>query len=359
MIITRTPFRISFFGGGTDYPIWYKKMGGAVIGTSIDKYCYVTTRYLPPFFDHKFRIRYTKREERNTVDDIEHPSVRECLKYLDFRQGVEMVHTSDLPAMSGLGSSSAFTVGFLNSLHNLRGETTDKTKLASEAIHIEQNLIKENVGSQDQIITAVGGLNYITFGSKGNKIIKLNIPPERLKNLENRILLFFTGFVRHASEILAEQIKNTYDRTAELAEMMSLANKAKDILCSNRNLDEFGILLDRTWQIKKKLSSKITNPYIDEIYRTARAAGALGGKLLGAGSAGFMIFYASPEKHSAIKKELINILNIPFKFENQGTQIIYKAPGSVYESGTFKNETEDPSELDASIKIISESAEFA
>lgn len=329
MVITRTPFRISFFGGGTDYPIWYKKMGGAVINTSIDKYCYVTTRYLPPFFDHRYRIRYTKREERNNVEDIEHPSVRECLKYLNFKQGVEMVHTSDLPAMSGLGSSSAFTVGFLNSLYGLRNQEIDKTKLALEAIHVEQNLVKENVGSQDQIIAAIGGLNYITFNQAGIKVEPINISPARLKDLEDRILLFFVGFVRNASEIVAEQIKNTYDKTAELKEMMALTIKAKGILSSKQNLNEFGILLDKTWQIKKKLSSKITNPYINEIYQTARAAGALGGKLLGAGSAGFMIFYADPEKHPVIKKELVNILNVPFKFENKGTQIIYKNPDSL------------------------------
>lgn len=326
MVITRTPFRISFFGGGTDYPVWYEKMGGAVINTSIDKYCYVTTRYLPPFFDHRYRIRYTKREERNAIDDIEHPSVRECLKYLNFKQGVEMVHTSDLPAMSGIGSSSAFTVGFLNSLYSLRNQNIDKTKLALEAIHVEQNLVKENVGSQDQIITAIGGLNYITFDQAGIKVEPINISPVRLKDLEDRILLFFVGFVRNASEIVAEQIKNTYDKTAELKEMMALTTQAKEILSSKQNLNEFGILLDKAWQIKRKLSSKITNPYIDEIYQTAIAAGALGGKLLGAGSAGFMIFYANPEKHSAIKKELVNILNVPFKFEGKGTQVIYKNP---------------------------------
>lgn len=326
MIITRTPFRISFFGGGTDYPIWYKQDQGMVIGTSIDKYCYVITRHLPPFFDHKYRIRYTKREEKNTINEIEHPSVRECLRYLNFQDGIEMAHTSDLPAMSGLGSSSAFTVGFLNSLYGLNGKTVSKEELAHEAIHIEQNMIKENVGSQDQIHTAIGGFNSIKFNSKSIEVSPLKVSETRLKDLESKTLLFFTGFPRNASEIAAEQIKNTPNKTEELNVMLAMAYKAQDILCSNVNLDEFGVLMDQAWQIKKSLSSKITNQTIDKIYEKARSAGAIGGKLLGAGGGGFMIFFAHPEKHAAIKASLGNMLYVPFKFENTGSQIIYKTP---------------------------------
>ncbi len=324
MIITRTPFRISFFGGGTDYPVWYQKMGGAVISTSIDKYCYVTTRHLPPFFDHSYRIRYSRREEKNTIAEIEHPSVRECLKYMKFRGGLEMVHTSDLPAMSGLGSSSAFTVGFLHSLYGLSGKPIDKKELAMHAIHVEQKKIRENVGSQDQVAAAVGGFNTITFDSRGIHVSPIAIADGRLHNLENRLLLFFTGFSRIASQIAAEQIKNTPKKTTELTSMMALTEQAKIILASRGDLDEFGALLDEGWQLKKNLSSKITTPFVDEAYRTAKAAGALGGKLLGAGGGGFMVFYVPPQKQAAVKKKLNHMLHVPFAFEHGGTQIIYK-----------------------------------
>jgi D-glycero-alpha-D-manno-heptose-7-phosphate kinase len=324
MIITRTPFRISFFGGGTDYPVWYKKMGGAVISTSIDKYCYVTTRHLPPFFDHSYRIRYSRREEKNSIAEIEHPSVRECLKYVGFQGGLEMVHTSDLPAMSGLGSSSAFTVGFLHSLYSLTGQNIDKKNLALHAIHVEQKRIKENVGSQDQVAAAVGGFNSITFDSRGIHVSPIAISDSRLHDLESRLLLFFTGFSRIASEIASEQIKNTPKKVTELKAMMALAEKAKGVLSSKSTLDDFGMLLDKSWQLKRSLSSKISTPFIDEAYVAAKSAGALGGKLLGAGGGGFMVFYAPPNKHAAIKRRLKHMLHVPFKFENGGTQIIYK-----------------------------------
>lgn len=235
-----------------------------------------------------------------------------------------MVHTSDLPAMSGLGSSSAFTVGFLHSLYALTSRNVNKKRLALEAIHVEQERIKENVGSQDQIHTAVGGFNSITFNSDGIHISPVKISKKRLEDLEDRILLFFAGFPRNASEFAAEQIKNTPQKTHELNAMVSLADEAKDVLSSSGNLDRFGILLDQSWQIKKSLSSKITNPFIDEAYEIAKLAGALGGKLLGAGGGGFMIFYAPQTKHEGIKKRLKNMLHVPFKFENKGTQIIYK-----------------------------------
>lgn len=324
MIITRTPFRISFFGGGTDYPIWYKKMGGTVISTSIDKYCYVTTRHLPPFFDHSYRIRYSKREERKSINEIEHPSVRECLKYVKFKGGLEMVHTSDLPAMSGLGSSSAFTVGFLHSLYGMAGTPIDKKSLAMVAIEIEQKRIKENVGSQDQVAAAVGGFNNITFDAQGINISPIAISDSRRHHLESKLMLFFTGFSRIASEIAAEQIKNTPQKSSELKTMSLLAEEAKTILSGSGSIDDFGRLLDQSWKIKRSLSSKISNTAIDEAYSAARSAGALGGKLLGAGGGGFMVFYVPQEKQANVMKKLKYMLHVPFKFESGGTQIIYK-----------------------------------
>lgn len=325
MVITRTPFRISFFGGGTDYPAWYEHNGGGMtISTSIDKYCYVTSRHLPPFFDHKYRIRYTRREEKNAIEDIEHPSVRECMKYLDFRDHLEMVHTSDLPAMAGLGSSSAFTVGFLHSLHGLMGRKTTQRNLGMQAIHVEQNLIKENVGSQDQIAAAMGGFNRIIFTPDGIKITPITLAARSLKTLERRLLLFFTGFQRHASEIAGEQIKSIPNKTAELNAMMDLAKRAQASLAANR-IDDIGALLDEGWQIKKTLSSQITNPRIDEIYTRAKAAGAAGGKLLGAGGGGFMMFYAPEEKHPAIQTALADFVHVPFRFEDSGSTVIYRS----------------------------------
>ncbi len=325
MVITRTPFRISFFGGGTDYPAWYEHNGGGmVINTSIDKYCYVTARHLPPFFDHKYRIRYTRREERSSVEAIEHPSVRECMKYLDFRDHLEMVHTSDLPAMAGLGSSSAFTVSFLHSLYGLTKRAITKKELALKAIHVEQNLIQENVGSQDQVASAVGGFNSIVFDHEGVHVTPISISDSKRETLESRLLLFFSGFQRQASEIAAEQIRNIPGRTAELTAMMDLTRRARDVLSSGGNLDEFGILMDEGWQLKKTLSSKITTPQIDDMYAKAKAAGAVGGKLLGAGGGGFMMFYAPEERHPAIQTALKNFIHVPFHFENTGSQIIYQ-----------------------------------
>ena len=324
MVITRTPFRISFFGGGTDYPAWYMNNGGGMaISTTIDKYCYMTARHLPPFFDHKYRIRYTRREERNSVDAIEHPSVRECMKYLNYIDHLEMVHTSDLPAMSGLGSSSAFTVGFLHSLHGLMGQKIRRLELALQAIHVEQNLIKENVGSQDQIATAHGGLNRIVFGADGIKVTPITLSMRKLRGLEKRLILFFTGYQRFASEIAVEQIKSIPDKTIELTAMMALARRAEKNLVAGR-VDDFGALLDEGWQIKKTLSSKITNPRIDEIYDRAKDAGAVGGKLLGAGGGGFMMFDAPPKKHPVIQTALKDFIHVPFHFEDSGSQIIYK-----------------------------------
>lgn len=325
MIISRTPFRISFFGGGTDYPVWYKENKGVVLSTTINKYCYITTRYLPPFFNYKYRIRYTFREEANNISEIKHPSVKECLKFLNINKGVEMVHTSDLPAMSGIGSSSAFTVGFLNSLYGLTGKIIGKRQLALDAINIEQNLIKEDVGSQDQVAAAFGGFNKIEFG--GNEKIRVQpivISEDKLKLLQDHLLLFFTGFSRNASEIAKEQIKATPFKNKELKTMQGMVQEAINILNSGSdNIKDFGRLMGESWNIKKSLTNKISNSQIDNIYQAGIEAGVLGGKLCGAGSGGFMLFFAPPEVHAKIKERLKNLLYVPFYFDRTGSQIIF------------------------------------
>ncbi|OGD86274.1 kinase [Candidatus Curtissbacteria bacterium RBG_13_35_7] len=328
MVISRTPFRVSFFGGGTDYPIWYKKNQGSIISTSINKYSYVTCRYLPPFFDYNFRIRYTKQEYTNKISDIIHPSVRECLNYLKFKKGIEMQHNADLPAMSGLGSSSSFTVGFLNALYALRNQMVDKQKLAMDAIYVEQNLIGESVGSQDQTISAYGGFNKIDFCDKHDiKVRPIIINEKRLNLLQNHLMLFFTGFSRRASNIAKTQIRMTPKKTKELNLMLKLVDEAYKILMDSKfPIAEFGKLLDENWKIKKSLTTKISNGIIDQIYNSAIKAGATGGKLLGAGGGGFMLFFVKPSYQKRVLQKLKKLLYVPFKFENYGSQIIYKMP---------------------------------
>ncbi len=328
MIITRTPFRVSFFGGGTDYPLHYKEHGGAVLSTSINKYCYISCRYLPPFFDFQYLLRYHFREEVNKISEIEHPSVRECLKFLKMGKGIEMVHTGDIPALSGIGSSSAFTVGFLNTLYALKGRMVTKRQLASEAIHVEQVLIKENVGSQDQVAAAFGGINKIEFG--GNKeffVHPLTISNEKLDYLQNCLMFFFTGLTRRASEIVGEQIKNTPNKKKELRTIRGMVGEAVNILDGSiDNYEDFGRLMHEQWKIKKDLSRLVTTPKIDEIYNTALKAGAIGGKLCGAGGGGFMILFAKPEDHPRIKEKLKNLLLVPINFEMMGSQTIVYQP---------------------------------
>ncbi len=326
MIISRTPFRISFFGGGTDYPVWYENNGGAVLSTSINKYCYISCRHLPPFFEHKSRIVWSKIEAVKHPNEIQHPAVREVLKFLNVQKGVEIHYDGDLPARSGLGSSSSFTVGLLHSLYALNGKMVTKRQLTLDAIHVEQERLKENVGSQDQAAAAFGGFNKIEFGGP-HKVAVHPIPinPKKLDLFQNHLMLFFTGLSRNSSDVAAEQIKNTPQKATELKTMMDMVEEAIKILNGN-NFDDFGRLLDETWKIKKSLSSQISNSYIDEIYEAGREAGALGGKLLGAGGGGFILFFARPEVQKKVKEKLKNLLYVPFKFENLGTQIIYYAP---------------------------------
>lgn len=328
MIISRTPHRISFFGGGTDYPSWYLEHGGKVLGAAIDKYCYITCRELPPFFEHKHRLAYSKMETVTTADEIQHPSVRETLKYLKVQKGLEIHHDGDIPARSGMGSSSAFTVGLLKTLYALDGKVITKEELYKEAIHIEQNLIKENVGSQDQVWAACGGVNTIEFLQNGEIIVNpIIMEEEYLRNFESKFMLFFTGLSRYASVIAKEQIQNTHKNKGELSKMRELVDEAYKILASGKdNFIEFGRLLNETWQLKRKLSSKITTRDIDDIYDTAVKNGAIGGKLCGAGGGGFVLFYVEPRNQERVKKALSKFLYVPFKFDFSGSEIIVYRP---------------------------------
>ena len=329
MIISRTPFRISFFGGGTDYPVHYKKHGGAVLASSINKYCYITCRYLPPFFKHKHRIAYSVVETPNKISEIDHPSVRETLRYMDIKKGVEIHHDGDLPARAGLGTSSSFTVGLLNALYALKGKSVTKRQLALDAIYIEQEKIKENVGSQDQITTAFGGFNKIEFnGDEEFRVRPIPLTRKKSQFLQDHMMLFFTGFSRTASHIAKEQIKKTPDRKKELKRMTEIVDEAIDVLNDNdTDFTEFGKLLHENWMIKRNLTSKITTEKIDKIYYDAMKAGASGGKLLGAGGGGFILFFVEPKKQKQVMNKLKNLLYVPFRFENSGSQIIYFTAG--------------------------------
>jgi len=327
MIISRTPFRVSFFGGGTDYSAWYQDHNGAVLATTIDKYCYITCRYLPPFFEHRSRIIYSKMEHvRQSIDEIDHPSVREVLRLLKIHEGVEIHHDGDLPARTGLGSSSSFTVGLLNSLYALKGQMVTKEKLAREAILVEQGMIKENVGCQDQTQAAYGGFNLIEFGGTNHlRVHPLTIPPAMLNLLQDHLMLFFTGFSRNASVIAKAQIDNIPQKKAELSRMHEMVQEAVGILNAGQLL-KFGRLLDESWKLKRTLSDKISSSTIDDLYATAIKAGAIGGKLLGAGGGGFVLLFAEPAKQDKIRQALKGLLEVPFKFENLGTQIIFYQP---------------------------------
>jgi D-glycero-alpha-D-manno-heptose-7-phosphate kinase len=325
MIICRSPFRISFFGGGTDYPVWYRKNSGSVLSATINKYSYINARFLPPFFDYKFRVRYFRQEATSSIDEITHPSVRECLRFLGVDQGVEVLHTADLPARSGLGSSSTFTVGMLHSLYSLKNRMPTKRELALQAIHIEQSIIQEAVGSQDQVAAAFGGLNLISFGGTNEFDVQpVLISDRRLRELQGNLLLCFTGFARTASEIAAEQIKITPMKADELNKMSQLCRDAFEVLVDDGiSLDVFGELINEQWCVKRNLTSLITSADIDEIYEQGLKNGAIGGKLLGAGGGGFMLFYAPAQFHDQIKKALSQYMFVPFRFEFTGSKIIY------------------------------------
>ncbi len=324
MIISRTPFRISFFGGGSDYPNWYNSQNGQVLSTTINKYCYINLRYLPNFFKFKYRIRYYKTEEVNKIDEIEHPVVREGLKYFKVRDGIELVHNADLPAQSGLGSSSTFTVGLINTIHALKQEMATKRMLAKYAIELEQNIIRENVGSQDQIAAAFGGFNNIKFRKNDFQVNQIPISKKRIKELEANLMLFFTGFQRSASDIASKQIKMIKEKKIDMSASVSLVDEGINILLNNNNnIHDFGKLLDQQWMIKQSFTDEITNSSINKIYKKAIKAGAIGGKLLGAGGGGFILFYVPKKKQNNVRSALKKLLYVPFEFENNGSQIVY------------------------------------
>ena len=328
MIITKTPYRISFFGCGTDHPTWFKENGGKVLATTFDKYCYISMRPLPPFFDHKYRIVYSQIENINDIKDIKHPAVKEVLKYYNYVNGLEVHHDGDLPARSGLGSSSSFTVGMLNAMNALKGVYSSPHELASTAIHIEQDLIKECVGSQDQISAAYGGFNEIEFYKDGTFSVEPKIiSQDRLQDLNDNLMLFFTGISRFSSEIAESQISNMKKCHSQMHELQDMVDEASSILGNlNTPLDEFGKLLNKAWENKRSLSDKVTNTQIDELYNAAIKAGALGGKILGAGGGGFILFFAKPENQDRVKAALADLTYVPFKFENTGSKVVLYQP---------------------------------
>ncbi|CAK0770982.1 D-glycero-alpha-D-manno-heptose-7-phosphate kinase [Gammaproteobacteria bacterium] len=326
MIITRTPFRISFLGGGTDFPDWYHKNNGAVLSTTIDKYCYVSLRKLPPFFDIKHKIVFfSKQEGFNEIGEIQHPSVRETYRFMDVREGLVMQHDGDLPSHSGLGSSSAFTVGLLHALYALQGKMITKKRLALEAIHIEQNMIREAVGSQDQVASAFGGLNKINFSAHDNiEVNPIIISTEKLNHLQSCLMLFFTGFARFAVEIEQDKLRQLEQKRDELFRIQALVEDAIHILNGNiSGYSDFGGLLHETWLLKKRLSQKVSTNTIDLIYDQARHSGALGGKILGAGGGGFFLFFVHPKNREKLRQGLSRLLHVPFRFDSLGSQVIY------------------------------------
>ena len=326
MIITKTPFRMSFFGGGTDMKEFFEEHGGAVLSTTFDKYCYVNVRHLPRFFDYSTELCYSQTERVTNVEQIKHPAIRNAMKMLDMHE-IRLTYESDLPARSGLGTSSSFAVGMLNAFHALKGKYADKGRLADEALYLERTLCNEAGGWQDQIASSFGGLNRISFNVDGYEVRPVIISPERKRRLNENLLLFFTGFTRFSSDVQLANAKDRGDKTAQLKEMLSLVDKAENVLTDKHSdLDDFGRLLDYTWKLKRQTGSAISTDGIDALYAKGIAAGALGGKLLGAGGGGFLIFYVQPERRASVMEAMKDLLYVPFEFENGGTRVIYYSP---------------------------------
>lgn len=322
MVISRTPFRMSFFGGGTDYREYFEKYGGSVISATFDKYCFVTVKDFPPFFPVRNQLTYSKIERFNDPAELSHPLVREVYHFLNEQQ-LQINYDSDLPARSGIGSSSSFAVGLLNSIHTHRGKSCNPYTLATEAITVERELCHEYGGIQDQIAAAYGGFNRIDFDKSGFYVKPLNIRSDRLEQLGGRLMLFFSGLSRVAGEISREQSDNLEKNITTLSNMKFLTDEAEKILLSNESLDHFGELLDMTWQLKRKLAANIANDEVESMYETAKRCGAVGGKLLGAGGGGFMLFYVPENRQAALREALQNYMYVPFRFENEGSRIIY------------------------------------
>ena len=332
MIIIKTPFRMSFFGGGTDMEDYFKENGGAVLSTTFDKYCYVNVRHLPKFFDYNTELSYSKIERVTNVEDIQHPAIREAMKMLDMHE-IRLTYEADLPARSGLGTSSSFAVGMLNAFYALKGKYADKKKLADEAIYLERVLCNEAGGWQDQIAASFGGFNRINFGPDGYEVLPLIISPERKKRLNDNLMMFFTGFTRFSSDVQkANSATSPDDKKMMLKKMKNLVDEAEAILVNDeKDLDDFGRLLDTTWKLKRQTGGSVSTNSIDALYDKGIKAGALGGKLLGAGGGGFLVFYVQPDKQDSVKKAMSDLMYIPFEFENGGTQVIHYTPES-YES---------------------------
>lgn len=327
MIITATPFRISFLGGGTDYPAWFKQNGGAVLSVTINKYCYLQCRNLPPFFEYRNRVVWSRIETTMDAESIEHPAVREAMRYLGFTEGLEVHHFGDLPARTGLGSSSSFAVGLLHALFSLRGEIVSKRRLADEAIHLEQTLLKENVGIQDQIAAAYGGLNRVDIGQNGDYAVQPVLMSEaRKREFEEHMILLFTGIARHASMIAKKQIDALSEKESVVRRMQALVGEGLEVLGNGCDLRAFGDLLDESWQLKRSLSDAVSTAAVDGIYERARAAGAIGGKLLGAGGGGFMLLFVEPARRAQVSAALAGYLQIPFRFERSGSRIVLFEP---------------------------------
>lgn len=328
MIITKTPFRMSFFGGGTDMENFFKEHGGAVLSTTFDKYCYVNVRHLPRFFDYTTELSYSKTERVTDVKDIQHPAIREAMKMLDMHE-IRLTYEADLPARSGLGTSSSFAVGMLNAFYALKGKYASKKKLADEAIYLERVLCDEAGGWQDQIAAAYGGFNRINFGPDGYEVLPIIISPERKQQLNDNLLMFFTGFTRFSSEVQKANASSKEDKTAQLKQMLALVDQAEEVLVDKtRDLDDFGRLLDQTWRLKRQTGAAVSTDNIDGLYEKGIQAGALGGKLLGAGGGGFLVFYVQPEKQKAVMEAMSDLLYIPFRFEDGGTRVIHYTPES-------------------------------
>lgn len=327
MIITKTPFRMSFFGGGTDMENYFKENGGAVLSTTFDKYCYVNVRHLPRFFDYSTELSYFKTERVTNVEEIQHPAIREAMKMLDMHE-IRLTYEADLPARSGLGTSSSFAVGMLNAFYALKGKYADKKILADEAIYLERVLCNEAGGWQDQIAASYGGFNRINFGSNGYEVLPVIISPKRKKQLNNNLMMFFTGFTRFSSEVQkANSASSPIDKNVYLKQMYDLVDEAEVVLVDKtRDLDDFGRLLDKTWKLKRQTGGSVSTKSIDKLYEKGVTAGALGGKLLGAGGGGFLVFYVQPEKQVVVKESMKDLMYIPFEFENGGTRVIHYTP---------------------------------
>lgn len=326
MIITKTPFRMSFFGGGTDMEEFFREHNGAVLSTTFDKYCYVNVRHLPRFFDYSTELTYSRSERVSCVDDIQHPAIRNAMKMLDMHE-IRLIYEADLPARSGLGTSSSFAVGMLNAFYALKGKYADKKMLADEAIYLERVLCNEAGGWQDQIAASFGGFNRINFNASGYEVLPIIISPERKKQLNKNLMMFFTGFTRFSSDVQKVNGLVKKDKIAQLKEMCNLVDEAERILIDReRDLDDFGRLLDVTWKLKRQTGAAVSTSKIDDLYNKGMSAGAIGGKLLGAGGGGFLLFYVQPDKQDTVRAAMKELMYIPFEFENEGTRVIHYTP---------------------------------